>query len=171
MLSGTIITNRIQTINGIGGPVDWKTDSFRYPIGKLFSEFPDADIEVQNDSTIQLKISGEFKCNQGLGYFIQTIEKPIDNSQILPLSNRIFSMKLITADDPPQIGPPDGIHYIVTSQREETKPSVACGFNDVGVPNMGKFLIETRQYEEYRSGKLIRSWSETIETFRECVPV
>lgn len=66
------------------------------------------------------------------------------------------------------IGPADGITYVVVNPREETKPAIACGFNDVGSPNPGIFSVETRNYTEYQKGTLIRSWQEDVSTFSRC---
>lgn len=68
----------------------------------------------------------------------------------------------------PSIGPPDGIHYEVVSVREETRMSAVCGFNDLGVPNGAVFSIEERRYSEYLSGQLLRTWTESAETFIRC---
>jgi hypothetical protein len=69
------------------------------------------------------------------------------------------------------IGAPDGIHYEIVSTREETRPSVACGFNDIGMPNPAVFKIETRRYREYRAGVEARSWTEDVDEFVRCAPV
>jgi hypothetical protein len=67
-----------------------------------------------------------------------------------------------------EIGPMNGVHYTVASTTEVTRPSPACGFNDIGVANPGIFIVETRAYEEYRDGNLVRSWTEDVETFNRC---
>lgn len=66
------------------------------------------------------------------------------------------------------IGPRDGIQYTVIATRQETRMAIQCGFNDMGVPNGGNFQIETRAYEEWSNGNLIRSWTEDEETFLGC---
>ncbi|BDC45375.1 hypothetical protein PTKU15_86720 [Paraburkholderia terrae] len=70
------------------------------------------------------------------------------------------------------IGAPDGIHYTVSSTREIIQPTAACGFNDIGVANAGVFTVETRNYEEWRNGTLVRSWIEDSQPqFVRCVDV
>ncbi len=71
-----------------------------------------------------------------------------------------------------EIGAPDGIHYTVSSTREFTQPTAACGFNDIGVENAGVFTVETRNYEEWSNGTLVRSWTEDSQPqFVRCVDV
>lgn len=69
------------------------------------------------------------------------------------------------------IGPRDGIQYTVIGVREEQRMAIQCGFNDTGLPNGGKFSIETRAYEEWSNGNLLRSWQEDVENFIGCVEV
>jgi len=69
------------------------------------------------------------------------------------------------------IGPADGISYQVISSSVIMRMTPACGFNDIGLPNGGNFLVEIRQYTQYQNGVLIAQWSSTEETFQGCVPV
>lgn len=71
----------------------------------------------------------------------------------------------------PTIGSPDGISYTVTSVRQETRPSPACGFNDIGLANPGTFQIESRHYRNYANGQLLSEWDEDVETFLQCESV
>lgn len=56
----------------------------------------------------------------------------------------------------------EGIVYRVVETRDVVEPTPACGFNDLGAPNNGRFRIETRIYEEYRDGRKVREWQEDV---------
>jgi len=74
------------------------------------------------------------------------------------------------AEDGPQIGAPDGVHYTVVSTKTVIKPAQAfCGtYGESPAPVPGEFKVETRQYSEYRGGSLVRSWTEESESFVQC---
>ena len=78
---------------------------------------------------------------------------------------------LLEAREQDTIGPPDGISYVIVSNSEETVMDPICGYNDASFPNPAVFLVEARRYSEYREGKLVREWSETIRTFLRCESV
>jgi hypothetical protein len=70
------------------------------------------------------------------------------------------------------IGPPsDGDHYEILSSYEVLKASVQCGFNDLSIPNPGKYRIETRRYSTYVDGKVVSTRVEDVDVFLECYPV
>lgn len=89
------------------------------------------------------------------------------------LNSRAFSesisTKEMTAED--TIGPADGITYQVLYVEYVYRPTPACGFNDLGLANPGKFQSEAREYSEHVNGKLVRKWQEKVEGPPECVPV
>ena len=58
---------------------------------------------------------------------------------------------------------PDGVVYEVTGTRYEWRAHALCGYNDVSVPNQGKFKIETRYYRRYREGKVVETWSKEVD--------
>ena len=68
------------------------------------------------------------------------------------------------------VGPPaDGVHYTVASSSEVTKADATdCGYNDPGIPNMGIFRRERRDYEEFKEGKSVRRWQDTVDVFVRC---
>lgn len=71
-----------------------------------------------------------------------------------------------------EIGQPDGIYYEVIATREESRSDASrCGFNDLSLPNIGIYQIETRGYKEYRNGELVRSWQDDVENFVRCMDV
>ena len=66
------------------------------------------------------------------------------------------------------IGPADGVSYQVVSSHEELQSTAECGFNDLGVPNNGIFMVETRDYTEYENGVLVKTWTEDVSTLSRC---
>lgn len=70
----------------------------------------------------------------------------------------------------PVIGPADGIGYEVLAVNDVTKPAPFCGFNDLGIMNIGVFSVETRRYTQYSNGNMIASWMDQVETFKRCWP-
>lgn len=73
--------------------------------------------------------------------------------------------------DGTSMGPADGEYYEVISSREFLKPSVQCGFNDLALPNPGKYRAETRKYTTYSQGTLISTRTDDVEVFIECQSV
>jgi Aerolysin toxin len=71
-------------------------------------------------------------------------------------------------DAGPVIGPPDGVRYTVISTTKEYRPTPSCGFNDIGVMNLGVFEVETREYSNWNNGTLISTWTERVESFLSC---
>jgi hypothetical protein len=69
----------------------------------------------------------------------------------------------------PTIGPADGIVYEIVSSSKITRPTPACGFNDISVPNSGAYSVETRRYHQYANGSQVAEWMDTVETFDSCV--
>lgn len=70
-----------------------------------------------------------------------------------------------------EIGNPDGISYKILFTIETAKPDIQCGFNDIGMPNIGIYDVETRHYTNYANGQLINQWTDTVEVFKRCNPV
>lgn len=68
----------------------------------------------------------------------------------------------------PQIGPEDGIKYEIISVTEVANATPACGFNELGFMNLGRFSVETRRYAQYSNGTLVSSWVDKVETFKSC---
>lgn len=68
----------------------------------------------------------------------------------------------------PQIGPADGVGYEIVSTAITANATVACGFNDLGLMNLGRFSVETRRYTSYSNGSVVSSWTERVETFMGC---
>jgi len=75
-----------------------------------------------------------------------------------------------TSSGQAQIGAPsDGTTYtVVTSTQVEKADAVRCGMNDASAPNMGIFRAELRQYTEYKDGKVVRTWRDTVDVFDHC---
>lgn len=70
------------------------------------------------------------------------------------------------------LGPPDGTQYVVTSSETVFKSCPEqCGYNDLALPNVAKFMREHRQYTEYAKGKVVGIWTEDVDTFVECAGV
>jgi hypothetical protein len=69
----------------------------------------------------------------------------------------------------PSIGRPNGTTFTVVSTSTMVKPTPACGFNDLSLPNMGTFLVQGRQYETWLDGMLVATWPEQVETFQSCL--
>jgi len=69
-----------------------------------------------------------------------------------------------------EMSQPDGISYTVLSVTEIMKPCPGlCGYNDLGVPIMGIYRRELREYSEYQKGKLIRKWQKKVDVFVKCL--
>lgn len=58
---------------------------------------------------------------------------------------------------------PDGVTYEVVGTRYEWRGHSLCGYNDVSVPNQGKFKIETRYYRRFKDGKVVETWSKEVD--------
>ncbi|NOT14731.1 MAG: hypothetical protein HOP21_03955 [Methylotenera sp.] len=71
----------------------------------------------------------------------------------------------------PQIGAEDGIKYEIISVADVANPTPSCGFNDLGLMNLGIFSVETRRYTQYSDGNIVSSWIDKIETFKSCWPL
>ena len=66
----------------------------------------------------------------------------------------------------PTIGAANGVTYTVISSTEIIKPDgVLCGYNRFMMPNPGLFRREVRRYQEFDSGILKRTWTETVDVF------
>jgi len=91
---------------------------------------------------------------------------PRSGISLMGKSQRFAKMKPL--EDGPVIGPPDGTSYEILYTNEVAKPSIACGFNDIGVPNTGIYTVEARQYRTYVNGKLVSQHQEFVEVFKSC---
>lgn len=89
-------------------------------------------------------------------------------SKIKPSVRNSFTIDSLAA---PQIGPADGIGYEIISISDVAKAEPSCGFNDLGIMNLGLFSIETRRYTQYANGSLVAFWVDKIETFKSCWPL
>ena len=85
-------------------------------------------------------------------------------------SAKLKSVPLETLSEGPVIGPADGIGYEVVSSEDVSKPAPFCGFNDLGLMNLGIFAVETRRYTQYSNGTQVASWIDQVETFKQCWP-
>ncbi|MGF6149794.1 aerolysin family beta-barrel pore-forming toxin [Pseudomonas fluorescens] len=79
-----------------------------------------------------------------------------------------FAWNATAADEGPTIGAPDGTSYEILYTTQSYEPSPACGFNDLGLPNLGIYSSEARQYRTYANGQLVNQWQETVKTFVGC---
>lgn len=69
------------------------------------------------------------------------------------------------------ISVPKGISYRVIKVEYVIEPDVVnSGFNDFGTPKLGKFKIEHRLYQEYKNGKVIKTWMKQVKTFVDTLP-
>ncbi|WP_284890597.1 ETX/MTX2 family pore-forming toxin [Burkholderia sp. lyk4-R2A-23] len=153
----------------------------QFGVGELFAAHPHPRVQVADASTILVALSGVFETHGGRNYRIDSRQIPLKpgaaDVQVVSATlvsgsrHALGNMRVLAADNGPQIGSPDGIGYTVSSTRQELRPSPACGFNDLGVANGAMFNVETRFYEEWRDGTLVRSWVEEISTFDHCVDV
>jgi hypothetical protein len=67
------------------------------------------------------------------------------------------------------VGPAEGISYEIISSSQITKPDAGrCGFNDLSIPNSATYTREVRQYTQYANGTVVRTWTETVDTFLAC---
>ncbi len=150
-------------------------------IGELFTAYPHPRVQVIDLNNMQVELSGSFRAVRGRKYRVAVQEFKLGAGGKTPKtyqSGILFESALVdlgqfASFDGGTIGPPnDGIHYRVLGSRMEERPAAAlCGYNDVSAPNLGEFLVETRLYEEWRDGKLLRSWTEEPSTFQGCVSV
>ena len=70
------------------------------------------------------------------------------------------------------IGPRNGVSYYVISTTIIAKPSSGwCGYNDLAIPNLAKYKREIRKYERYKNGKYVDTWTETVDTFIDCIQI
>ena len=63
----------------------------------------------------------------------------------------------------------DGVHYRIDKVQKIHKQTTNCGYNDLGVPNLGLFMRQFRTYFEYRGGRIVRTWSRTHDRFVRCL--
>ena len=87
------------------------------------------------------------------------------------LASPAFSQQLTSQqrDDGPQLKAMQGTYSKVLSSEIIVKTNcVECGFNDLSFPKQGFYKKETIQYDKWEDGKLVRSWTETKETFMYC---
>src|SRR5579862_4258887 len=94
--------------------------------------------------------------------------KPDEATVRLPKSNVIAQGATQAELTGPTIGPPGGTSYEILATATVFLQTPHCGFNDIGVPNQGKFLRETRVYRTYVGGKLVSSDTKNIDTFTSC---
>lgn len=90
---------------------------------------------------------------------------------ITPLGDRVFSVVTVPdSSEGPKIGAPrDGITYRVESSTTTTRADAArCGYNDLSLPNTAIYRVEQRTYEEVKDGRVVRTWTETAESFERC---
>jgi hypothetical protein len=145
-----------------------------YDLGVLFRQYPDPRVTVVDDYTIVVEVEGVFEGVAGVNYLVKADQYPVGPGAIVSTS----LLPLYQADLPtgvasllahgPGIGPADGISYTITGSREERRMNPVCGYNDLGFPHPGVYLIETRQYFEHSNGTLIRTWRDDVETFLRC---
>lgn len=75
----------------------------------------------------------------------------------------------LSANATPTIGAPDGTVYEVVSTKTVYKPApFECGYNDISVPNQGRYERQQRRYTTYVNGTRIKSWMKTQDVFVEC---
>jgi len=81
---------------------------------------------------------------------------------ILGLFNSILSAQVI--------GPvQDGVYYTVLYTTTIYKPDCAhCGYNQLSIPRQAEYRRETRQYTQYRAGKVVRVWAQDVDIFVRC---
>lgn len=69
----------------------------------------------------------------------------------------------------PQLKAPEGVYSNVIRTETVVKTNcVECGFNDLSLPKQGFFKRETIQFEEWKNGTKVRSWTDTKDTFLYC---
>lgn len=90
-------------------------------------------------------------------------------SKIKPTIKNSFTVESLIGA--PQIGPADGIGYEIISISDIAKAEPSCGFNDLGLMNLGLFSVETRRFTQYANGTLLASWVDKVETFKSCWPL
>lgn len=102
-------------------------------------------------------------------------EEFVDSSSAIRQNGQLFShigkfgeCSWTSTDGEPQIGPPDGTHYEILYTTQITEPTPGCGFNDLGLMNLGLFNVEVRQYRTYVGGKLVSEWQDSTKTFVMC---
>ena len=105
-------------------------------------------------SSIQQEVKNEFLNSKNL------------LSKLKPTAMHIYPVESLAGE--PQIGPEDGIKYEIISITEIANSTPACGFNELGFMNLGRFSIETRRYTQYSNGTIISSWVDKVETFKSC---
>lgn len=89
----------------------------------------------------------------------------IMNSNFQSLKDFLQSEKISISSS---IENPDGISYRIIGTQQIYKPSLQCGFNDLGAINIGVFEVENRIYYHYVEGKLLSQWTEDSEKFISC---
>lgn len=147
-------------------------------VGEHFTRHPDPRVTVLTPESMVVDVSGVVEGRQGRAYRIEKHQHPINEpanvqTSVIQLVKRTLLVETysIPRVAGAEIGNPDGIHYTIVSTSETTRPSPACGFNDLGLPNPAVFTVENRYYQEYSDGKVLRAWSDEVEIFKECVPV
>jgi hypothetical protein len=64
----------------------------------------------------------------------------------------------------------NGIGMKILESQEISEPdAVRCGCTEHGIPRSGVYTRELREYVEFRQGKLLRTWRETVDLFERCL--
>jgi len=92
------------------------------------------------------------------------------NGELIARVGKFAECTSPSTDCEPQIGPPDGTHYEILYTTQITEASPGCGFNDLGLMNLGLYNVEVRQYRTYANGKLVSEYQDSVKTFITCVP-
>ncbi len=58
---------------------------------------------------------------------------------------------------------PDGVQYEVIGTHYEWRAHALCGYNDLSVPNQGKFKIEIRYYRRFKDDKVVETWTKEVD--------
>lgn len=151
----------------------------RFGVGDFFARYiGDPRVSVIDNHAIAVPIEGELRNREGRKYHIEVHQlplqgdaKPTSFKALVATRSMLGVGGMMPTLDGDTIGTPDGISYRIVSTRDEVRPTPACGYNDAMAPIAGSFKIETRFYEEFRDGSLVRSWTEDVETFDHCIDV
>ncbi|MEO7213322.1 MAG: aerolysin family beta-barrel pore-forming toxin [Mucilaginibacter sp.] len=102
--------------------------------------------------------------------FVNSASAVRKDGQLFAHSTKFADFSWTITEGGPQIGPPDGTHYEILYTTQITEATPSCGFNDLGLMNLGLFNVEVRQYRTYVGGKAAAEWQESVKTFVLCFP-
>lgn len=146
---------------------------FNIPGGCDNPEFQNSEITIALEQyTTTPELAPELTLGESTGDLMDEPIQPdlVGVSELLPDASPVDQVTAVFLADPQVIGPANGVSYRVVSRRPERRADPSCGYTDLGFAKVRDYQIETREYQEARDGKIVRTWNQTVETARSCSP-